>query len=203
MSGQGRNDWASWPSGRQPKKLPRWSGHCQLKSSPSQSLSPKRECWVRWCNTRFRKHLPTSYFEDPLEVHLLDFPNIVIKGSELQLPFQACMKMEKFGDLIPERTPFPFLALESWRHIGQRQEFRVIPRPFDIHHHYHHTHLLSRVVSFDSPSDLFYFNHSQLHRSRKSLLSQLSSLSLRFQPAPHLRRPRKSLLSQFSNLRCR
>jgi len=34
---------------------------------------------------------------DPLEVHLLDFPNIVIKGSELQLPFQACMKMEKFG----------------------------------------------------------------------------------------------------------
>ncbi len=31
---------------------------------------------------------------------MLDFPNIVIKGSELQLPFQACMKMEKFGDLI-------------------------------------------------------------------------------------------------------
>lgn len=37
---------------------------------------------------------------DPLEVHLLDFPNIVIKGSELQLPFQAAMKLEKFGDLI-------------------------------------------------------------------------------------------------------
>ncbi|QRV74483.1 pre-mRNA-processing-splicing factor 8 [Ceratobasidium sp. AG-Ba] len=37
---------------------------------------------------------------DPLEVLLLDFPNIVIKGSELQLPFQACMKMERFGDLI-------------------------------------------------------------------------------------------------------
>ena len=30
---------------------------------------------------------------DPLEVHLLDFPNIVIKGSELQLPFQACLKV--------------------------------------------------------------------------------------------------------------
>ena len=29
---------------------------------------------------------------DPLEVHLLDFPNIVITGSELQLPFQAAMK---------------------------------------------------------------------------------------------------------------
>ena len=43
---------------------------------------------------------------DPLEVHLLDFPNIVIKGSELQLPFQACMKMEKFGDLILVSLPF-------------------------------------------------------------------------------------------------
>ncbi|KAJ0640030.1 putative ribonuclease H-like superfamily, PROCN domain, RNA recognition motif, spliceosomal PrP8 [Helianthus annuus] len=37
---------------------------------------------------------------DPLEVHLLDFPNIVIKGNELQLPFHACLKIEKFGDLI-------------------------------------------------------------------------------------------------------
>ncbi|KRY37981.1 Pre-mRNA-processing-splicing factor 8 [Trichinella spiralis] len=41
---------------------------------------------------------------DPLEVHLLDFPNIVIKGSELMLPFQACMKVEKFGDLILKAT---------------------------------------------------------------------------------------------------
>ncbi|EMD31667.1 hypothetical protein CERSUDRAFT_69165 [Gelatoporia subvermispora B] len=41
---------------------------------------------------------------DPLEVHLLDFPNIIIKGSKLQLPFQACMKMEKFGDLMLRAT---------------------------------------------------------------------------------------------------
>ncbi|KAJ6244791.1 intein-containing pre-mRNA-processing-splicing factor 8 precursor [Anaeramoeba flamelloides] len=41
---------------------------------------------------------------DPLEVHLLDFPNIVIKGSELQLPFQACMRLEKFSDLILKAT---------------------------------------------------------------------------------------------------
>ena len=41
---------------------------------------------------------------DPLEVHLIDFPNIVIKGSELSLPFQACMKLEKFGDLILQAT---------------------------------------------------------------------------------------------------
>ena len=37
---------------------------------------------------------------DPLEIHLLDFPNIVIRGSELNLPFQSCLKIEKFGDLI-------------------------------------------------------------------------------------------------------
>ena len=41
---------------------------------------------------------------DPLEGHLLDFPNIVIKGSELHLPFQACLKVEKFGDLILKAT---------------------------------------------------------------------------------------------------
>jgi pre-mRNA-processing factor 8 len=41
---------------------------------------------------------------DPLEVHLLDFPNIVIKGSELQLPFKSIMKMEKFGDRILKAT---------------------------------------------------------------------------------------------------
>eukprot|EP00003_Mantamonas_plastica_P002274 TRINITY_DN1171_c0_g2_i1.p1 TRINITY_DN1171_c0_g2~~TRINITY_DN1171_c0_g2_i1.p1 ORF type:complete len:2133 (-),score=716.59 TRINITY_DN1171_c0_g2_i1:101-6499(-) len=41
---------------------------------------------------------------DPLEVHLLDFPNIVIKGSDLQLPFQATMKLEKIGDLILKAT---------------------------------------------------------------------------------------------------
>ncbi|KFG63741.1 pre-mRNA processing splicing factor PRP8, partial [Toxoplasma gondii RUB] len=41
---------------------------------------------------------------DPLEVHLLDFPNIVIKGSELNLPFQAIMKVEKFGDMILKAT---------------------------------------------------------------------------------------------------
>eukprot|EP00497_Spongosphaera_streptacantha_P005692 TRINITY_DN73_c0_g3_i7.p1 TRINITY_DN73_c0_g3~~TRINITY_DN73_c0_g3_i7.p1 ORF type:complete len:1335 (-),score=191.34 TRINITY_DN73_c0_g3_i7:113-4117(-) len=41
---------------------------------------------------------------DPLEVHLLDFPNIVIKGSELSLPFQSFASVEKFGDLILKAT---------------------------------------------------------------------------------------------------
>jgi pre-mRNA-processing factor 8 len=35
---------------------------------------------------------------------LLDFPNIVIRGSELQLPFQACLKVEKLGDTILKAT---------------------------------------------------------------------------------------------------
>lgn len=34
-------------------------------------------------------HPPLQGMLDPLEVHLLDFPNIVITGSELQLPFQV------------------------------------------------------------------------------------------------------------------
>ena len=37
---------------------------------------------------------------DPLETHCLDFPNVIIKGSDLQLPFQTLLKIEKFGDLI-------------------------------------------------------------------------------------------------------
>ncbi|KAH7406639.1 NUC071 domain-containing protein [Phaeosphaeria sp. MPI-PUGE-AT-0046c] len=41
---------------------------------------------------------------DPLEVHLLDFPNIAIRASELQLPFQAAMKVEKLGDMILRAT---------------------------------------------------------------------------------------------------
>ncbi|KAJ7105771.1 PRP8 domain IV core-domain-containing protein [Mycena crocata] len=55
---------------------------------------------------------------DPLEVHLLNFPNIVIKGSELQLPSQACMKMEKFGDLILRATQLQmvlFSLYDDWR----------------------------------------------------------------------------------------
>ena len=47
---------------------------------------------------------------DPLEVHLLDFPNIVIKGCELQLPFQALLKLERFGDLVMRATE-PVMSL--------------------------------------------------------------------------------------------
>ena len=45
-----------------------------------------------------------SYFHTISLSLQLDFPNIVIKGSELQLPFQSCLKIEKFGDLILRAT---------------------------------------------------------------------------------------------------
>jgi pre-mRNA-processing factor 8 len=54
---------------------------------------------------------------DPLEVHLLDFPNIVIKGSELQLPFQSLLRVEKFGDLVLRATEpqmVLFNAYDDW-----------------------------------------------------------------------------------------
>ena len=41
---------------------------------------------------------------DPLEVHLLDFPNIVIKGSDLNLPLPALMKMDRLAEAIMRAT---------------------------------------------------------------------------------------------------
>ncbi|KAJ1663232.1 Pre-mRNA-processing-splicing factor 8 [Coemansia sp. RSA 1813] len=41
---------------------------------------------------------------DPLEVTMLDFPNITIRGSEMQLPLQALLKIEKIGDMILKAT---------------------------------------------------------------------------------------------------
>lgn len=45
------------------------------------------------------------------KVHLLDFPNIVIKGSELQLPFQACLKVFKI--LVNLSNPHLFTSLKG------------------------------------------------------------------------------------------
>lgn len=41
---------------------------------------------------------------DPLEVHLLDFPNIVITGSELQLPFQVSITSLRRTKLLIHHT---------------------------------------------------------------------------------------------------
>lgn len=37
---------------------------------------------------------------DPLEVHMLDFPNISIRSSELHLPFALAMKVEKLSNVV-------------------------------------------------------------------------------------------------------
>ena len=65
----------SWLSGRRLRRWLHWSVPSRWRSSPKQIIVTRKGML------------------DPLEVHLLDFPNIVIKGSELQLPFQACLKV--------------------------------------------------------------------------------------------------------------
>jgi len=45
-----------------------------------------------------------------MEVHLVDFPNIVLTTSELLLPFQSSMKIEKIGSVVLSSTE-PLLLL--------------------------------------------------------------------------------------------
>lgn len=77
---------------------------------------------------------------DPLEVHLLDFPNIVIKGSELMLPFQAIMKVEKFGDLILKATE-PQMVLfnlyDDWLKVNVPVIRSIFSRPSQATLHFH------------------------------------------------------------------
>lgn len=47
---------------------------------------------------------------DPLEVHMLDFPNISIRPSELHLPFAAAMKIDKLADIVLKASE-PQMAL--------------------------------------------------------------------------------------------
>ena len=78
---------------------------------------------------------------DPLEVHLLDFPNIVIKGSELMLPFQACLKVDKLNDVIMKATE-PQMCLfnlyDNWlKSISSYTAFSrliLILRALHVHH---------------------------------------------------------------------
>jgi pre-mRNA-processing factor 8 len=53
----------------------------------------------------------------PLEVHLLDYTNVVIKGSDLSLPFKAALDIEKLGDLVlraTEPTMVLFNLYDDW-----------------------------------------------------------------------------------------
>ena len=44
--------------------------------------------------------ITTKGILDPLEVHMLDFPNISLRPTELNLPFDAALKIEKLGNLV-------------------------------------------------------------------------------------------------------
>ncbi|KAF8593396.1 hypothetical protein BDV93DRAFT_516597 [Ceratobasidium sp. AG-I] len=66
---------------------------------------------------------------DSLKTHLLNFPNVVIKASELQLLFQACVKTERFGDLIL-RAAYPRMALFGLEvGLGLRYVLSLDPAP--------------------------------------------------------------------------
>ncbi|SCU79447.1 LADA_0B00716g1_1 [Lachancea dasiensis] len=41
---------------------------------------------------------------DPLEVHMLDFPNISIRPTELKMPFAASLAIEKLSDVVMKAT---------------------------------------------------------------------------------------------------
>lgn len=41
---------------------------------------------------------------DPLEVNLMDYTNIILKGSDLRIPFQSCFRLPTVGDLVAEAT---------------------------------------------------------------------------------------------------
>lgn len=41
---------------------------------------------------------------DPLEVHMLDFPNIAIRPTELRLPFSASMSIDKLSEVVTKAT---------------------------------------------------------------------------------------------------
>ena len=77
-SGRVRSILDSSRNGRPPKELLPWSVRCQSRNSLSRSLWLARACWVR-PNLIILCAIILIEYVDPLEVHLFDFPNIVIK----------------------------------------------------------------------------------------------------------------------------
>lgn len=48
--------------------------------------------------------LTRKAMQDPMEVHMLDFPNIAIRPTELRLPFSASMSIDKIADVVIKAT---------------------------------------------------------------------------------------------------
>lgn len=83
--------FSSWSGQKRLSQFARWKT-AEETSKLIRTLSP-REQPRRVIVTR-------KGLSDPMEVHLLDFPNTVISGTDLQLPFQAILKCHRLGDLV-------------------------------------------------------------------------------------------------------
>ena len=51
---------------------------------------------------------------DALQVHLLDYPNLIIKGSELQLPMHTLLKIPFVGDLVLSMTKSQLILINGY-----------------------------------------------------------------------------------------
>ncbi|ELP90364.1 pre-mRNA-processing-splicing factor, putative [Entamoeba invadens IP1] len=51
---------------------------------------------------------------DPLETHLIDFPSIVLKGTEMALPFNEVMHMEKVNSAVSKATESSLLLFNIY-----------------------------------------------------------------------------------------
>jgi hypothetical protein len=92
--------WKPFQSNEGTRQPPTYAG-TKNTGPPQTATEAETETWyARYVDVNSTQSLFSLASSGPLEVHLLNFPNIVIKGSELQLPFRACMKIKKFGELI-------------------------------------------------------------------------------------------------------
>ncbi|CAE7359040.1 Prpf8 [Symbiodinium sp. CCMP2456] len=86
-----------------------WAGHepQRLSQLAKQKTAEEVAAWIR--SLPAEEH-PKQIIAtrtgtlDALRVQLVDFPDIVIKHSEISLRFQACLRIEKISDVIPKAT---------------------------------------------------------------------------------------------------
>ena len=54
---------------------------------------------------------------DPLEMHLMDYPDLLVRGSDMQLPFTSLMRLKQIGGLVlqaQESSMVVFNLYDSW-----------------------------------------------------------------------------------------
>ncbi|CAE7570476.1 Prpf8 [Symbiodinium sp. CCMP2592] len=84
-----------------------WDGHERLSQLAKQKTAEEVAALIR--SLPAEEH-PKQIIAtrkgmlEALKVQLVEYPNIVIKHSELSLRFEACLRIEKFSDVIPKAT---------------------------------------------------------------------------------------------------